>query len=94
MLHGISFSKLVAPTLFFTYCLFFSLFSLLEIGRGHTIKQLPQASPDLCTSLIRSTAILWKATGLFSKTTQREVQSKKTNKNDGFYWRIFFMHRI
>jgi len=58
---------------------------MLELGRGHTIKQLLQASAELCTPPIQTQQSSRKATGLFSKTTQRDVWSKKANQNHGHY---------
>jgi len=32
-------------------CLYFSHSSIKQFGEGHAVKQLPRASPDLCTPL-------------------------------------------
>jgi len=55
----------------------FLTFLKLEYVRRHTIKQLPQASPDLCMPLNQSTAISRQATGLFSKTLVNEMYGQK-----------------
>jgi len=33
--------------------------SILEFGRGHTIKQSPRSSPDLCTPMCTIYIVCW-----------------------------------